>query len=39
MAHNLAVDSHNNLYVSESSSGRRVQRFLYRGMGVASGEN
>ena len=39
MAHNLGVDSNNNLYVSESSSGRRIQRFLYRGMGVAPGEN
>ena len=39
MAHNLGVDSANNLYVSESSTGRRVQRFLYRGMGPASGDN
>ena len=39
MAHNLGVDSANNLYVSESLTGRRVQRFLYRGMAAASGEN
>ena len=30
LPHNVAVDSRNNLYVSESGS--RVQRFLYRGV-------
>ena len=38
-AHNLGVDSSNNLYVSEGSTGRRVQRFLYRGMGSAGSQN
>jgi len=32
LAHNLAVDSKNNLYVSESAGGSRVQRFLYKGL-------
>ena len=31
LPHNVAVDSKNNLYVSESGSGSRVQRFLYKG--------
>ena len=34
MAHNLGVDSANNLYVSESAGGHRIQRFLYRGTGA-----
>ena len=37
--HNIGVDSSNNLYVSEGSTGRRVQRFLYRGMGAAGSQN
>ena len=36
--HNIGVDSSNNLYVSEGSTGRRVQRFLYRGMGAAGSQ-
>ena len=31
--HNLGVDSKGNLYVSETYSGARVQRFLYKGVG------
>lgn len=31
--HNLAVDSKGNLYVTETYSGARVQRFLYKGVG------
>lgn len=34
--HNIAVDSHGNLYIGETLEGRRVQRFLYEGLGVAS---
>lgn len=30
--HNVAVDSRNNLYVTESLEGKRVQRFLYKGL-------
>ena len=30
--HNIAVDSKGNLYISETLEGRRVQRFLYKGL-------
>jgi hypothetical protein len=36
--HNLAIDSKNNLYVTESLEGKRVQRFLYKGLGPATRE-
>ncbi len=39
MVHNLGVDADNNLYISESAGGHRIQRFLYRGMGGASAED
>ena len=32
LAHNIAVDSKNHLYVTESAGGARVQRFLYKGL-------
>lgn len=32
-AHNLATDSKGNLYVTETYTGARVQRFLYKGVG------
>jgi hypothetical protein len=32
LAHNIAVDSRNHLYVTESAGGARVQRFLYKGL-------
>ena len=31
-AHNIAADSNGNLYVTETYEGKRVQRFLYKGM-------
>ena len=31
--HNIAVDSRGNLYTTETYTGARVQRFLYKGMG------
>ena len=31
IAHAIAADSKNNLYVGESLTGNRVQRFLYKG--------
>jgi hypothetical protein len=34
-AHNLAVDSAGNLYITETYEGKRVQKFVYRGMGPA----
>ena len=36
--HNLAVDSMGNLYITETLEGRRVQRFLYKGLASASNE-
>jgi DNA-binding beta-propeller fold protein YncE len=32
-AHNIAADSRGNLYVTETYEGKRVQKFLYQGMG------
>jgi DNA-binding beta-propeller fold protein YncE len=32
-AHNLAVDSKGNLYITETYEGKRVQKFTYAGMG------
>ncbi len=35
-AHNLAVDSNGNLFITETYEGKRVQKFLYRGLGPAT---
>jgi DNA-binding beta-propeller fold protein YncE len=32
-AHNLAVDATGNLYITETYEGKRVQKFVYRGLG------
>jgi DNA-binding beta-propeller fold protein YncE len=32
-AHNIAVDSKGNLYITETYEGKRVQKFLYKGLG------
>ncbi len=34
--HNIATDSRGNLYITETYEGKRVQRFLYKGLGVGS---
>jgi len=34
-AHNLAIDSKGNLYITETYEGKRVQKFTYSGMGQA----
>ena len=34
-AHNIAVDSKGNLYITETYEGKRVQKFSYQGMGPA----
>jgi hypothetical protein len=34
--HNMAVDRKGNLYIGETLEGRRVQRFLYKGLRAAS---
>jgi sugar lactone lactonase YvrE len=36
IAHNIAIDSRNNIYVTESLTGQRVQRFLYKGLRPAT---
>jgi hypothetical protein len=33
MPHSLAVDSHGNLYAVEAGEGKRVQRFVFKGIG------
>lgn len=35
-AHNIAVDASGNLYVTETYEGKRVQKFLYKGLGPAT---
>jgi DNA-binding beta-propeller fold protein YncE len=35
-AHNLAVDSKGNLFITETYEGKRVQKFVYKGMGPAT---
>lgn len=35
-AHNLAIDATGNLYITETYEGKRVQKFVYRGLGPAS---
>jgi hypothetical protein len=37
--HSIAVDSKGNIYTTETYEGKRVQRFLYRGMGPVQKEN
>lgn len=34
-AHNIAMDSKGDLYITETYEGKRVQKFGYRGMGPA----
>ena len=37
--HSIAVDSQGNVYTTETYEGKRVQRFVYRGLGrVTSGD-
>jgi DNA-binding beta-propeller fold protein YncE len=36
--HSIAADSKGNLYMTETYEGKRVQRFLYKGLGPANGE-
>ena len=37
-AHSLAVDSKGNLYVTETYEGKRVQRFVFKGLGPSSSQ-
>ena len=34
-AHSIAIDSQGNLYVTETYEGKRVQKFVYKGIGAA----
>jgi hypothetical protein len=34
-AHNIAADSSGNLYITETYEGKRVQKFVYKGLGPA----
>jgi hypothetical protein len=34
VVHNVATDSQGNLYTTETYEGKRVQKFVYRGMGA-----
>ena len=36
--HSIAVDSKGNVYTTETYEGKRVQRFVYKGMGNAKGD-
>jgi DNA-binding beta-propeller fold protein YncE len=35
-AHNIAADSKGNLYITETYEGKRVQKFVYKGLGPAT---
>jgi DNA-binding beta-propeller fold protein YncE len=35
--HSIAVDSHGNIYTTETYEGKRIQKFTFMGMGEASG--
>jgi DNA-binding beta-propeller fold protein YncE len=37
--HSIAVDSKGNIYTTETYEGKRVQRFVYKGMGPVTKEN
>ena len=38
-AHSITVDSAGNLYTTETYEGKRVQRFVYKGMGSVTTQN
>ena len=35
-AHNIAADAAGSLYISETYEGKRVQKFVYKGLGPAA---
>ena len=37
--HSIAIDSKGNLYTTETYEGKRVQRFVYRGLGPVTKVN
>ena len=38
-AHSIAVDSKGNIYITETYEGKRVQRFMYKGLGPVTTQN
>ncbi len=38
-AHSIAIDSQGNLYVTETYEGKRVQKFVYKGLGPVTSPN
>src|SRR5438093_11086830 len=38
-AHSIAVDSKGNVYITETYEGKRVQRFMYKGLGPVPAKN
>src|SRR5256885_2136830 len=38
-AHSIATDSKGNIYITETYEGKRVQRFVYKGLGPVTKEN
>jgi sugar lactone lactonase YvrE len=38
-AHSIAVDSKGNIYITETYEGKRVQRFMYKGLGPVTQKN
>jgi len=37
--HSIATDSHGNIYTTETYEGKRVQKFVYKGLGNVTAEN
>jgi hypothetical protein len=37
--HSIATDSQGNIYTTETYEGKRVQKFVYRGIGPVTAEN
>jgi hypothetical protein len=38
-AHSIAVDSKGNIYITETYEGKRVQKFVYKGLGPVTKDN
>jgi hypothetical protein len=36
-AHSIAIDSKSNVFITETYEGKRVQKFVYKGLGPANG--
>jgi len=38
-AHSIATDSQGNIYLTETYEGKRVQKFVYKGLGPVTSQN